>query len=319
MKAFPWLLRRELWESRSLYIVPLVFLSLLVGLYTFGLLSHGPGGMVHIDMDNGDGAVNLEQLIKEEPHARQALKLAAGGLPFIVPAVLLNAVMLFVWFFYLTDSLYAERKDRSVLFWKSLPVDDTTTVLSKVATAVVVIPAITFIGIMIAAAGMTLANTVFAWTIDESAWQLIWSQMPFLSAPATLAYALAVQSLWFAPVFGWLMLASAWARRAPALWALLPPAGIALLEGAVFRSSHFLELIGHRLTSVVPTAFRDEDIEGVVDEIHDSSDKIEWAEAFGSLIDPGSFLSDPGMWGGLVVAAVFIAGAIWLRRYRSET
>ena len=317
MKAFPWLLRRELWESRSLYIVPLVFLTLLVALYSYGLLTHGPGGMIRIE--SGSDVINLQQMIKEEPHARQALKLAAGGLPFIVPAVLLNAVMLFVWFFYLTDSLYSERKDRSVLFWKSLPVDDMTTVLSKLVTAMVVIPAITFAGVMIAALGMALANTVFAWVIGESASQLIWSQMPFLSGPATLLYAFVVQSLWFAPVFGWLLLASAWARRAPALWALLPPAGIALLEGAIFRSSHFAQLVGDRISSVVPTAFHDKDINRIIEKIHDSEDKIEWSEAFGSLIDPGSFLSDPGMWGGLLIAAVFMAGAIWLRRYRTES
>ncbi|MDH3589529.1 MAG: ABC-2 transporter permease [Gammaproteobacteria bacterium] len=318
MKAFPWLLRRELWEHRSIYLVPLIFLSLLVVMYTWGLLSHGPGGMMKIEIDGG-GAIDLQQLLEEEPEARTAMKLAAGGLPFIVPTALLNIAMLFVWFFYLTDTLYAERKDRSVSFWKSLPVDDTTTVLSKLFTAMAVIPAITFAGVLVAAVGMTLANTVFAWTIGQSAWQLIWSQLPFISAPATLLYAFAVQSLWYAPVFAWLLLASAWARRAPALWALLPPAGIALIEGATLHSSNFAELIGKRLTPIVPTAYRDEDIEPILDKMHYSGDEIEWSEAFGSLIDPQSFLAEPGMWVGLVFATVFVAGAIWLRRYRDDS
>ncbi|MBT8130787.1 MAG: hypothetical protein KJO35_00845 [Gammaproteobacteria bacterium] len=316
MKSLSWLLRREIWESRSLYLVPLVFIVLFLLLYTFGLLAHGPNGLIKIDA--GEGIVHLQDLIKDEPEAQQAIKLAAGGLPFILPAVLLNAVMLFIWFFYLTDALYTERKDRSVFFWKSLPLSDTMTVLSKLLTAAVVIPVITLCLIAFGALWMSLANSIFAWTIDESAWHLVWSQMPFLSGPATIVYALAVQSLWFAPVFAWLLLASAWARRAPALWATLPLVGVYLLEGAVFRTTHFGQLVGDRLTSVVPTAFHDTEIERVIGNIQQSDGKIEWAEAFGSLIDPGSFLTSSGMWAGLIVAAIFLSGAIWLRRYRSD-
>lgn len=315
MKTFSWLLRREVWEHRSIYLVPLVFLSLLVLVYSYGVLVHGPTGMV--DFDDDHGAVSFSEAL-EDPHSRMAFKLAAGGLPFIIPAILLNAAMLFVWFFYLTDALYADRRDRSVLFWKSLPVNDASTVLSKFVIAMAIIPLFTLAGVLVAAAVMTLVNTVFTWLIGASAWDLIWSQIPVFSAPLTLLYAFAVQSLWYAPLFGWLLLASAWARRVPALWAILPPAAAALLEAAVLRSSNFAELLGMRLTPIVPTAYRDEEMGRVLDRVHYSGEDIDWTQAFGTLIDPQSFLAEPGMWGGLVVAAIFVGAAVWLRRYRDE-
>ncbi len=317
MNSFTWLLRREVWEHRAVYIVPLVFLTLLAVMYTWGLQTHGPGGTLMIDID-GDRTVSLREMIETEPHALQVMKLGAGALPFIVPGIMLNGVMLFLWFFYLTDSLYADRKDRSVLFWKSLPVTDTSTVMSKLATAMVTIPLLTLAGILISVFLMSISNSVFAWRIGQSAWDIVWSQVPFISGTLTMVYALAVQSLWFVPVFGWLLLTSAWAPRAPALWALLPPAGIALLEAATLRSTDFLVFLARRLEGVVPTAFRDEDIDMVKDSLHQGGESIDWAGAFGLLIDPQSFLSDPGMWGGLAVGAVFIAGAVWLRRYRGE-
>lgn len=316
MKAFPWLIRRELWEHRSFYIVPMVFVALLVVFYTWELLSQGPGGLT-IEFEGHSGTeTSLQQLMEEgDRDTRHVMQLAAGGIPFIVPSVLLSLVMFVVLFFYLTDALYAERKDRSVLFWKSLPLADTPTVLSKFVTAIGVVPAITFVGIIVAAIGLTLANTLFAWSIGESALELVWKQVPFVTGPMTMLYALAVQALWYAPIFAWLLLASAWARRAPALWALSPLA-LGILESAILRSDHVFQLIGERLTGVFPLAFRDEDM--IKERIHQSDGDINWSEAFGMFVDPGSFLTAPGMWIGLVVAAVFLTGAIWLRRYRSE-
>ena len=42
--------------------------------------------------------------------------------------------------FYCLDALHGERRDRSILFWKSLPVSDLTTVLAKASVPCRVLP-----------------------------------------------------------------------------------------------------------------------------------------------------------------------------------
>src|SRR5438128_12501991 len=105
-------LQRELWESRSIYIAPVV----VAGWYFFGFVIN---------------AVRLPQRIGIEQ-------------PYDFVALMLMAIMFLVAVFYCLVALYGERRDRSILFWKSLPVSDSTTVLSKMSIPVVVVPLVTF-------------------------------------------------------------------------------------------------------------------------------------------------------------------------------
>ena len=122
MRAYFALAKREIWEHKSLWIVPAVIggLGIVFALYGFGaLLLAAHQGMINI---NGDitGVNSVE-----------------GVRAFIFgSAAFFNTVMLFMVWFYLMDTLHADRKDRSVLFWKSLPLSDTTTVLSKLFTEI---------------------------------------------------------------------------------------------------------------------------------------------------------------------------------------
>ncbi len=300
MNTFPWLIRRELWEHRSFFIVPAALIALLLALYTWGMFADN----ISIGMDHGD--VTLGEAMTSDPQHR---KLLFGVVPLLVPTVLLNVALLLTWFFYLSYTLYSDRKDRSVLFWKSLPVSDAATVLSKLTVAMLVLPAIILAGILLAAAAMTLVNTAVVGLSGQNPWEQVVTQVPFLSGTAVLAYALLVQSLWYAPVFGWLLLVSAWAPRVPALWAVLPWLALTIIERILFNTGRVAGFLGERLQPVVPTAFRDT-------EMKDRIESDQWHEALGSVIDPAAFLAEPGLYIGLAMAAAFVAAAVWSRRYR---
>jgi len=120
-------------------------------------------------------------------------------------------------------------------------------------------------------------------------------------------YTLAVLALWHAPIYGWLLLVSGWARRATFLWAVLPPLAIAAVETIAFRTSYVGSLLRDRLIGFATLAFDLKDKNGVPIDAH----FIPLAQ-----LAPGRFLSNPGLWVGLIVAAALLAGAVRLRRYR---
>lgn len=139
-----WLLRREFWEHKgSMFWAPLIVGAVLVVLLgctiTWGIVSHGIPAHVTINGHTLDHA-RLDQILPEETKLMVA-KIATGM--YLGAAAPLFAILTGVVFFYCLGALYDERRDRSILFWKSLPVSDPMTVLSKALTAMVVAPAIT--------------------------------------------------------------------------------------------------------------------------------------------------------------------------------
>jgi ABC-2 type transport system permease protein len=124
-----------------------------------------------------------------------------------------------------------------------------------------------------------------------------------------LLYGLVTMTLWYAPIYGWMLMVSAWARRAPFLWAFLPPLAVCLLEKIALNTSHLFDQLATRLGGSYSAAFV-------------TSTPAELKARGGmpllglAQIDPGKFLSDPGLWVGLVVGAAFIAAAVWFRRRR---
>jgi ABC-2 type transport system permease protein len=115
-----------------------------------------------------------------------------------------------------------------------------------------------------------------------------------------LYHLVTVHMLWYAPVYAWLLLLSAWARRAPFLWAVLPPLAIAIFEKVAFRSSHFVEFLQDRVGG------GNESVNQMQGNVLDP----------GMHLTPGAFLADPGLWIGLVFAAIFLVAAARLRRSR---
>ncbi len=268
-RRFYWLVRREVLENRSLYLVPLVVAALI--LVGFAIrLAHGS-----VELDH----TNAEQ-------------------PFTFPALLLMGATMLVAIFYCVDALYGERRDRSVLFWKSLPISDLETVLAKASIPLVVIPLITFAVTFVTQVLMLLMASARS---GSSAWaHLAFGQMTWI-----LFYHLLLgHGFWFAPFWGWLLLASAWAKRAPFLWAALPPLALGVLEKMAFNTSIFALALGNRLAAdpmeggTTPTEHKAMTIANITPH--------GWTQ----------FLVSPGFWLGLALTAVFLLLAVRLRRQR---
>jgi len=305
MKKMMTLIRRELMEHRAGWAVPAVFGALFVLAAVLALFGLVRFGAMDGTMTLADVADNVD---------RAALDAGLRIMLMSIGAVL-NIVMTFVVFFYFLDALYAERKDRSILFWKSLPVSDLQVVGSKYLTGIVAIPLLT-VGVFVVTAVLVILIGGVGLVWGGAGEALYGAPGALANVTLMLLYTVAFQALWFAPIDGWLLLVSAFAKRAVLGWALLPPVLIVVAEQTLFRTHHFAELLGERVRGGWELAFRggmeigmQVDAEGAV---------VSNLPALGEFITPGRFLAAPSVWAGIVVAVLFLAGAVWLRRWRDE-
>jgi ABC-2 type transport system permease protein len=291
-----WSVRRELWENRSIYIAPLAIAGVYLLSYWISLIR-----LPH----------NMREYASLNPEQRQVML----AMPYTHAAMLLALIAFLVGVFYCLDALHGERRDRSILFWKSLPVSDRTTVLSKAMIPLVVLPALTFVLIVVLQVIMLLLSTVVLLMSGGNAAEL-WTGLPWFQMELVLLYGVTVIALWHAPIYAWLLLVSGWARRATFLWAVLPPLMITIFQSIVFHiiekigfhDSHIGSLMGpERLFGWVGAAFDDKMPDGSTVDMH-----------FVPLtqLTPGRFLSSPGLWVGLAFAAGFLALTVRLRRDR---
>jgi ABC-2 type transport system permease protein len=270
IRTFYWSVRRELWEHRAIYIAPLVVAGLALAGFLFGTLR-----LLH--------TVRVGMTTAGHEKAAQAI---AAPYEFVAFAVMLTGLV--VAMLYCLGALYGERRDRSILFWKSLPVSDLTTVLAKAAVPLLVQPVVLFAAIFSAHLIMlALSFVVVAGAgLDADAF---WANAPVWRLWQLMAPGLPFIGVWYAPLYAWLLLVSAWARRTPSLWALASPLVLALVERLALGTHFVFSWLALRLVGVFA---------GAVGKGHD----IGWAS--------------PHVWTGLALAAAFLAGAVWLRRSR---
>jgi ABC-2 type transport system permease protein len=221
--------------------------------------------------------------------------------PYVVAALVLMAIGLLVAVVYCLDALYGERRDRSILFWKSLPVSDLTTVLSKASIPVLVLPLVTLALTVATHLVMLLGSSAVLAASGTSA-ETLWRHVPFLEvSAASFAHVVVFHGLWYAPFYGWLLLVSAWAKRVPFLWATLPLVAIGVVEKIAFDTSHVAATLLDRLTGGADLAM--------------SAGPMTL-----DMMAPqplGRLVTSPGLWTGLVVTAVFLFAAVRLRRSRA--
>ena len=281
-----WSVRRELWEHRSIYIAPLAAAAVAMLAFLISLI----------------GLPQMHELAPLDP-AHQPGDLVQ---PYGHAAWLILVTALIVGVFYSLDALHSERRDRSILFWKSLPVSDRTTVLSKASIPLLVLPLLVVAITVIVQLIMLLLSTAVLLMSGGGAVTL-WTRLPLFQMELVTLYGATVLALWYAPIYGWLLLVSGWARRATFLWAVLPLLAIGGFERIAFHTSHFGSLLQDRLFGFAAGAFDLKDKAGVPVDPH-----------FIPLIQlaPVRFLSGPGLWLGLLVAAAFLAAAVRLRRYQ---
>jgi ABC-2 type transport system permease protein len=282
-----WSVRRELWENRSIYVAPLAAAAVYLVGYLISLMW-------------------MPRSMQAIAAAHSTPQLIALAMPYSHAAMLLMATGFLVGIFYSLDALHGERRDRSILFWKSLPVSDLTTVLSKASIPLVILPMLVFLFTISLQIVMRLLSTpAMLWSGRSVA--PVWTQLPLFQMELVLLYSLIVLALWHAPLYMWFLLVSGWARRATFLWAVFPPLAIAAVEYIAFHSHYFGSMLLDRLIGFAAGAFDLKDKNGVEIDAH----FIPLAQ-----LAPGRFLSSPSLWIGLAFAAVFFAAAVRLRRYR---
>ena len=277
-----WSIRREFWENRYIYVAPVAVASVFLFGFTISIFH------LCFEMHASPGLDAMQQ--------RELL-----GQPYQFAEDLIMGASLMVGLFYSVDALYGERRERSILFWKSLPVSDLTTVLTKAAIPIVVLPLFTF-AITILTQWMMLMISSAVLLAGGLSVSTLWSRVEISHRwPMLLFHFLCIHGLWQSPIYAWLLLISGWARRAPILWAALPPLTIGVAEKVAFNTTYFGSLIGNRFTGGT---------EGIA--------IMKDGRAMNTIVphSPFHFLISPGLWIGLALTAAFIAMAVRIRRYR---
>jgi ABC-2 type transport system permease protein len=278
---------REIWEHRSLWIAPLAVEALLAACLLIG--------RIHTDLP--DEVLGVQQRVAIFTFVQWALAMPV----FIVVSICVS--------FYLLDCLYAERKDRSILFWKSLPVSDELTVGSKLLVATVVVP----LGVFALA---TVGDLLFAAILAVRApGALSWDTYEWLRTEVVLLMIVVLGVLWYAPIAGAMLLLSAWARRAPALWALLVPVVAPIVERVGLGTHSIWRFELYRINGIWHTLALGH--EHLFDFTH-----LDNARPIGTALDTfniRSAFTDIDLWVGVIAAIAMAYAAARVRRYRDDT
>ena len=262
-----WSVRRELWENRSVVIAPLVVAALVFVAFVIHAFHRARLERAGIDTF-GFGSM--------------------WASPAHLIALLIGATIALVGVFYCADAMHGERSDRSILFWKSLPLSDLMTVLSKASIPFVVLPLLAFVVIVVTQLLMLASTALINGT--EAAGPLT----PLLQLQGTLLYGLVVLVLWHAPVYAWLLFVSSWARRMTIVTAFLPLFVVALVERIAFGTTWFGHVLKLRLFGFGQEGF-----------VFDGGRVLPY---------PAGLVTSPSLWIGLVVAVALIAATVWMRR-----
>lgn len=277
MNTYVWLIRREFWERRAIWLVPAVVSGLLILVALFGRTQF------------------ISDVPMESPYVGKVYLGFIAGL-FLVIMMLYSSL-------YLLDCLYDDRRDRSVLFWKSLPISDTDTVLSKLLVGLIAIPLVSFVA-------ADLTSLIVAFIISVRARSMVagalWQGGTWLQMQELWLYVIATLAVWYLPVAGWCLMVSAWVKRAPMLWSVLPLLIVYLIE-RFFLGTHYLAgVLGERVAGYTQAAF------------HGSWNVNDVTVTAWQFMDIRGFCSRPATWIGLAVGAAMIAATIQLRIRRTE-
>ena len=286
VQLFFWSLRREIWDNPSLYLAPAAIAVVVLLGFFFG--PFGVNHFSHVTYMDSHGASHNGVSVT---------------LPYDFASVLIQATTLLVSLFYSVDALYAERRDRSILFWKSLPVSDLITVLAKASVPLLVLPLISFAFAVATHLVMALVSSALLLRFGDPVAPL-WSQLALPQIWLWLfGHVFAVAALWYTPFYGWLLLVSAWANRAPLLWALLPPMALSACEAIVFHTAHIGQALERRLAHGNITS----------DVLAKRASLLQLGDQAHHVASPYT----PELWLGLAATVIFLALSVQLRRSRS--
>lgn len=316
MNTFKWLLKREYWENRGgFFWAPIVVGAITV---LFSTVASVAGAMVA-----RENRVNVRIEGDAAEMAEHAAQLGGLGDALLASGVSIAfSVMAFVIFFYAIGSLYDDRRDRSILFWKSMPITDAQMVLSKATWALLMAPLMALgIGLLLGVALWMVALLGAAASGVPGVSSVITQAHPF-RVLATLLAALPVQILWSLPTVGWLMLCSAWARRLPFLWATAVPvltcAMISftdIFDGIEIPHDSLWYTVAYRgLLSIAPGAW----IPTIASEPTGPFDGPKDLSGLVDITSSWAVFGQADIWIGAAAGALMIFGAVYYRRIRDE-
>jgi ABC-2 type transport system permease protein len=315
---FPMLIRREFWEHKSLWIAPLVWAGLIIFFFTWGVIQGPDNQHARVMMDaqsvdqmglNDNDRRHMQNAVDLPPEHKEAI----FAVSFLAIFGMMSVFMTVVVFFYLIDCLYTERKDRSILFWKSLPLSDAEVVLSKMAVAIVVVP----VGVVLLSAVLQSVLYAIAWIrVHDSIFGEVMPDWSFVAWVRSQIVALGMTLggvLWYAPIAAYLLLLSAWAKNKVFLWAVLPPIALPILEKVFLGTSHVAEFIGRRFTGYIQEMRLDPNVfeasRGPLPSVREVYDAFHLSNVF----------QTAELWLGVAAAGALIFGAVRIRRYRDDS
>ena len=264
-----YLIRRELWENRGGVIWTPVVIAIVVCVLMLIALAAGRGIVNQgieleqfFEWTSGHGLnQDLDQPVKIIDFNAGALVVSADAefsignldeeltpsygmamMQHIVVACF-SVVAFIVACIYLLGALFNDRKDRSILFWKSLPISETSNVLSKLIFAATVIP---LTALIISIPVQVVGGNVIAWAYSQSpdfTYFGVFSELSLIQVLLIHMLLVVVLGIKTFPLFSWLLFASAVSRRAPALIAIVAPIFIIAVESLIFDTSYFSEFV----------------------------------------------------------------------------
>ncbi len=210
------LVRREFLEQRLLFIqLPLGLTLLFIALSVYRVLA----GFTRI----------------EGPDSASLLSIMVGN-SYIYPAIYTIVAYSLSMLYYFLMTLYQQRKDRSVLFWNSLPVSDAQTISSKLIASVLCYLFYALCAV-VQGACVVLIAVIYGWYTGVNGWDMFVEPLdPLIYMTASLAH-IPLDLLWVLPAYAWLLLASAFGRQAPFVWAMGPLMAIVVLDLATFADN----------------------------------------------------------------------------------
>jgi ABC-2 type transport system permease protein len=325
MKTLNWMLRREIWEHKgSLFWAPVVVAAILL---FFTAASAGYGMLSH-DM-NFNATINgrhvTTTVLSQMPAEMRTSIVKVAGNSYLAASVPLFLVMTFTVFFYCLSALYDERRDRSVLFWKSLPMSDQMTVFSKVLTAAVVAPIITIAAAVVMSLALLLVLGVLLATHGVNLFGALLATPALYLSPLYILGTLPVYILWALPTIGWLLMVSSWAKSKVFLWAV----GVPIIALVIVKWVDFLitgnqgmnsgltyvakEVVNRGLGGLVPGIWFA--FSKTTATMRPGEHGVELDTVF---TQSWSTLAAPGVWIGAAIGIAMIFVAIRMRRWRDE-
>jgi len=232
-------IKKELWEFNGmLKWVPITLAGVFIFIPLLAVLLNG------IDM-----SVLLQELVeisRELSRLTEMQQTDKVGEVFFVSAIALFTPFIAIGFivqvYYFVTCLFDERRDQSVMFWRSLPVSDGMTIACKLLTGAVVIPVIFFgaatLLMLLMLVLAVVASVILSVGYDISLWGWF-ASADIISGIGYIWLSLLPTAIWLLPLYSWLMLASVYANKAPFLWAVLPIVALLVIEAIVV---HYLNI-----------------------------------------------------------------------------